>query len=164
MSREPKKAEQEPKRKAPITGRKYEEDLDLEEDEDVDMDNLEEDEFDEDVEMEAGDGVETGVEGDAPAGLDGEQAKRLSKGKSPPSSVTPIPQPAHHNITSLRSSLQPRKPPCTPNNLTEQPFFPPTLSSKTPSCRYGKTLEEPTCPRRNGARRSNSCTRPSRAE
>lgn len=79
MSREPKKAEQEPKRKAPITGRKYEEDLDLEEDEDVDMDNLDEDEFDEDVEMEAGDGVETGVEGDAPAGLDGEQAKRLSK-------------------------------------------------------------------------------------
>jgi hypothetical protein len=102
VSREPKKAEQEPKRKAPITGRKYEEDLDLEEDDDVHMDNLEEDEFDEDVEMEAGDGVENGVEGDASAGLDGEQAKRLSKGKSPPDSVASIPQPAHHTTTSLR--------------------------------------------------------------
>ena len=78
VSREPKKAVEESKRKAPITGRKYEEDA--EEDEDVDMDDLEEDEFDdEDVEMDAGGEP---VEGEVPSGIDGEQAKRLSKGES----------------------------------------------------------------------------------
>jgi pumilio family protein 6 len=81
VTREPKKAEPEVKRKAPITGRKYEEDL--EEEDDVDMDDLDEDEFDEeDIDM--ADGEEDGEEklstGGA-EGVDGEAAKRLSKGK-----------------------------------------------------------------------------------
>ena len=84
VTREPKKPEPEAKRKAPITGRKYEEDL--EEEEDVDMDDLDEDEFDEeDIEMADGevDGEEKLAHGGA-EGIDGEAAKRLSKGKSPP--------------------------------------------------------------------------------
>jgi hypothetical protein len=76
VSREQKKPEPESKRKAPITGRLIEEDE--EEDEDVDMVDVDEDEFDEDVEM--GDD-ETEVQAESAAPVDGEQAKRLSKGK-----------------------------------------------------------------------------------
>lgn len=135
--REPKKPQEEVKRKAPITGRKYEEDL--EEDEDVDMDDAEEDEFDEDVEMDGGEAVE----GEA-TGIDGEQAKRLSKGKSsiPSHNLNLFYVRSKTNRTS-RPTSQLKKQPSTHNNPTEQPSSPPTLFSKTPSFPFGKTPEEP---------------------
>lgn len=74
VTREPKKPEAESKRKLPITG-SVKQDSE-EEDDDVDMIDGDEDEFEEDA-------VDMEVEGE-PTGeskLDGEQAKRLSKGE-----------------------------------------------------------------------------------
>jgi cobalamin biosynthesis protein CobT len=74
VTREPKKPEAESKRKLPITGNVKQDDE--EEDDDVDMIDGDEDEFDED----AGD-MEVEGETTGEPKLDGEQAKRLSKGE-----------------------------------------------------------------------------------
>jgi len=123
VTREPKKAEPEVKRKAPITGRKYEEDL--EDEEDVDMDDLDEDEFDEeDIEM--GDGEADGEEkpsNGGSEGVDGEAAKRLSKGKPHLTSLTHFkPELIPQLLTLSRESRSTR--PTTPPN--HPPPLPPS--------------------------------------